>query len=41
MLDQAARARVALYKMFSTIWNSIDINRQPNFEIEKAAPTVI
>ena len=32
MLDQAGTPRVALYRMFTTIWNSIDINRQPNFE---------
>ncbi len=30
-LDQASSPRVALYKMFSTIWNSIDINREPSF----------
>jgi DNA-directed RNA polymerase specialized sigma24 family protein len=31
LIDSAGSPRAALYKMFSTIWNSIDINTQPNF----------
>lgn len=31
MLAQASSPRVALYKTFATIWNSVDINRQPDF----------
>ena len=37
MLDQASSPRVALYKMFTTIWNSLDINRQPDLELSASA----
>ena len=38
MLEQAGSPRVALYKMFSTIWNSIDINRQGSLADMEAGP---
>ncbi len=37
-LEQSSSARVALYRMFATIWNSIDINHQPNLEELAAGP---
>lgn len=38
MLEQTGSPRVALYKMFSTIWNSVDLNRQPSFEEMDGGP---
>ncbi len=38
MLERAGSPRVALYRMFATIWNSIDINRLPNFDETAAGP---
>ncbi len=38
LLEQMGSPRIALYKMFATIWNSIDINRQPNFDDVSSGP---
>ena len=38
MIERAGSPRVALYKMFSTIWNSIDLNRQSEPEEAAAGP---
>ncbi len=38
MLAQTGSPRVALYKMFTAIWNSLDINRQPTFDETVGGP---